>query len=127
MVARMLIAVVLAAAQQPSVQRQPIELRCTGVGMDDAASPYAYTLKMTPVDGERYEMAWYADGHDRPVYFGVGIRTGFALAAAFTSGRTLGMAIYVMRPDGSLSGRYTNAGQDRAADEKCVRAGARGA
>ena len=71
---------------------------------------YTGSLQLTATGPETWRATWRIDG---VVSNGVGILINGALAFGYVSQRETGAALYIIAPDGTLSGRWTS-GQNGA-------------
>jgi hypothetical protein len=104
-------ALVLAAG---AAQAQDIGGRyeVAGKGFDGAA--YRGTAVIRSTSDVTCEIEWTTGGQ---VSRGICMRQGDTFAASYVIGNTIGMAIYQVRPDGTLDGTWTISGSDGVGTE----------
>jgi hypothetical protein len=88
-------------------------------GTNPNSAPYRGTLEIIP-HGDVYQFRWHAGTQ----YDGVGVVNGDVVAVAFAAGangKGCGVIDYLIRSDGSLTGRWGYWGTDEAGSENAAR------
>jgi hypothetical protein len=85
-------------------------------GTNFNGSAYYGTVTVTKTSDSTYNVFWYT-GANNSESKGIGMRSGNTFAAGYVLGESVGLVIYDIKSDGSLSGRWTIDGQDGVGTE----------
>lgn len=85
-------------------------------GRNPDGSSYGDTAQISWISNTTCRITWNTGGTVR----GICMRSGSAFAASYVMGGEAGLAIYEIKPDGSLDGSWTIAGQSGAGGERLV-------
>lgn len=111
---RLLLSAALLAASVLPAAAQSIGGRYTVAGTNLDGSPYTGTATITLTSKTTCAIAWVTGGSTSS---GICSRNGNAFAAAYVMGKAVGLVIYRVNADGTLSGLWTIAGQDGSGTE----------
>jgi hypothetical protein len=89
------------------------------------ATKYKGTAKVS-FNGEVFEVVWNLSGQEIK---GTGLKLGdtFAVSAQMPDGKPAGIMLFLLRPDGGMTGRWASAGATRTGNEIWVPQAAPGA
>ena len=77
---------------------------------------YQGTVTVTKTSDSTYNVFWYT-GSNNSESKGIGMLSGSTFAAGYVLGEGVGLVIYTVKSDGSLSGRWTMDGQNGVGTE----------
>jgi hypothetical protein len=86
----------------------------TGTNFDGGV--YHGTVTVTKASDSTYNVFWYT-GSNNSESSGIGMRSGNTFAAGYVLGNGVGLVIYDIKSDDSLSGRWTMDGQNGVGTE----------
>ena len=83
-------------------------------GTNPDGSSYVGSVEISAISEVTCEIVWSTGGQES---VGICMRYHNAFAAAYTLNEDIGLLIYEIRPDGSMEGTWTVAGQDGVGTE----------
>jgi hypothetical protein len=85
--------------------------QATGKNLD--GSPYTGTAEIVATSDTTCSISWQTTTNSK----GLCMRNGSAFAASYALGDSIGLVVYQIKPDGTLEGLWTIAGQDGVGTE----------
>jgi hypothetical protein len=113
---RILVATLLLLVIGPVAAFADVAGRYNVSGTNFDGSSYYGTVTVTKTSDSTYNVFWYT-GANNSESKGIGMRSGNVFAAGYVLGEGVGLVIYDIKSDGTLTGRWTMDGQNGAGTE----------
>jgi opacity protein-like surface antigen len=113
---RILSAVILLVLAMSGTAFADVAGRYNITGTNFNGSAYYGTVTVTKTSSSTYNVFWYT-GENNSESKGIGMRSGNIFSAGYVMGESVGLVIYDIKSDGSLTGRWTIDGQDGVGTE----------
>ncbi|MGE5260637.1 MAG: hypothetical protein ACM3MH_07145 [Actinomycetota bacterium] len=104
-------AMLLAGLTHASAASLAGKYQAAGTNLD--GSPYTGTAEITATSDTTCTISWQTTANSK----GICMRNGNSFAASYALGGSIGLVVYQIKPDGTLEGLWTVAGQNGVGTE----------